>query len=224
MGRLEETTMMTAIDTRHREESGAVQMSETKVQKARPRQGTIRLVEDDQGMKRRRLRNGIKLLGSGSYIPEHTISAGDFDEHSPDNQADIPPNPEVQQRHFLGSESIASMASRAIREALENARIGTEEIDLLIAAGGTPDEADPHPSSSIHRELQLPDDITPIDVDATCLSFVQALQLVGNALRAGAYRNVIIVNGPESAYLPGGGAVAFVLGQGQEEERMPPYR
>ncbi|MDP7033932.1 MAG: 3-oxoacyl-[acyl-carrier-protein] synthase III C-terminal domain-containing protein [Planctomycetota bacterium] len=174
-------------------------------------------------------KQGLRLIASGSYLPSRVVSAQEAQEGMEVDERWILKKTGVQTRHFAGDETIASMAATAVREALEQSSVGLEEIDLLIAAGGTPDQPVPHNASLIHAELGFPSHIMPLDVGATCLSFVAALQLVAPGIASGSVRHALIVSSekpsvglndrwPESAALLGDGAVAFVVGPAEGEE------
>jgi 3-oxoacyl-[acyl-carrier-protein] synthase-3 len=132
-------------------------------------------------------------------------------------------------RYHAEDETIASMAAEAVTKAMEKTDLNYSDIDLLIAAGGTPDQPIPHNSGLIHKELKLPSTVTGFDVNATCLSFVQALKVASALLSTGTHKKIIIVSSekpsvglyyesPESAALLGDGAVAFILGHTDEDK------
>lgn len=165
---------------------------------------------------------GLKIKGSGHYLPPHRVSALEMSEKLGVSLDWLSKCAGVEYRYFAGEETIASMGAKAITLAMEKAQITPQEVDLLIAAGSTPDQPVPHNSAFIHQELKFPPHVTPFDVDGTCLSFVHALIVAKGLLLTGHYRNIVIVSSEkpsvglnyrwaESAALFGDGAVALVV-------------
>lgn len=177
------------------------------------------------------LKCAFKIVGSGYYLPPKKVTAEEVSQKSGVSIEWLRNSAGVETRYHAENETIASMAAKAIKNAMAKANLKFEDIDLLIAAGGTPDQPIPHNSALIHEELKLPKNVTPFDVNGTCLSFVHALQVAGSFLQAGLYKNIIIVSSekpsvglnykwPESAALFGDGAVAFVLSQTNEKKGL----
>ena len=171
----------------------------------------------------------FKIQASGSYLPARAVSAKEMEQYLAVDERWILKKTGVENRYFSDDENQAVMAAKAINKALETSPIPLEEIDLLISASGTPDQPIPHNSALIHKELNLPASITPLDVNATCLSFVQALKVAASLLETKTYKNIIIVSSerpsvglnydsPESAALLGDGAVAFIISQSEDEQ------
>lgn len=164
----------------------------------------------------------FKIVSSGSYLPQKKVHASEIQEKMPVNEDWIIKKTGVENRHYAEDETIASMAAKSVKVAIDKANLNYTDIDMLIAAGGTPDQPIPHNSALIHNELGLPSHITCFDVNATCLSFVQALHTASCFINSDAYKRIIIVSSekasvglnydsPESAALLGDGAVAFII-------------
>ena len=125
-------------------------------------------------------------------------------------------------RHERLKTTVASLGAEAIRQALIKAKMNISDIDLIVAAGATPDQLIPTNSVHIHRELNAPNHIHCFDLDSTCLSFISALDMVCDSLATGSKRRVIIVNSElggsgidpnhyESQCLFGDAATCFIL-------------
>jgi 3-oxoacyl-[acyl-carrier-protein] synthase-3 len=116
------------------------------------------------------------------------------------------------------------MAVRAAAAALDEARTEARELDVIVSAGASPIQIIPCNAVLIQRAMGLgASGIPAFDVDATCLSFQVALDLVGAAVATGKYRRALIVSSEwasralnwrhlESAGLFGDGAAADVVG------------
>ena len=171
----------------------------------------------------------FQVLSTASYLPQRVVKASELQEKMVVDTNWITKKTGVETRYFAEDETIAQMAAKAVKKAVEKSNLDYSDIDLLIAAGGTPDQPIPHNSGLIHHELKLPTSVTAFDVDATCLSFVQALLVASSMFEAKLYKKIVIVSSekpsvglnyasPESASLLGDGAVAFVLSATDEDK------
>ncbi|KAF1013358.1 MAG: 3-oxoacyl-[acyl-carrier-protein] synthase 3 [Stenotrophomonas maltophilia] len=115
------------------------------------------------------------------------------------------------------------MGAQAVRQALQHAGLGTGDIDGIVSACGVMEQAIPCQAVLLQRELGLGGSGVPaFDVNATCLGFVVALELVASLLALGRYRRLLIVcsdvpsadldpNDPITAPLFGDGAVVVLV-------------
>ena len=129
----------------------------------------------------------------------------------------------VYARRYATTETTAGMAAAAARQALDHANIPLQEIDAIVGASTVPQQAIPCTAAFVQRELGAPDGGSVcFDVNATCLSFLVALQNAAHLVAAGAYRNVLIFSSelgsrflnprqPQSAILFGDAAAAAVV-------------
>ncbi len=105
------------------------------------------------------------------------------------------------------------------------------QIDLIINASGTAEQAIPDTGALIQRQLGLGDSGIPsMTVHTTCLSFIAGLDVAANFLSTGRYKNILIVSSdisscginpaePESASLLGDAAAAVVVTHSQSGEQ-----
>jgi 3-oxoacyl-[acyl-carrier-protein] synthase-3 len=116
------------------------------------------------------------------------------------------------------------LGAHAARRAIEAAGLTLSDIDCLVGASGTMDQAMPSNAALMHRELGLSARGVPaFDVGASCLSFLVAIDTLSWPIVAGRYRRVLIVasdlascgidwNKLESSAIFGDGAAAAVIG------------
>ena len=93
-------------------------------------------------------------------------------------------------------ETTSSMAAEAGRQAMEEAGIGPEEIDLILAATATPDHIFPCAACEIQERLQAVNAVC-FDLNAACSGFLFAYQTAQAYIASGVYRTVLVV-GSES--------------------------
>jgi 3-oxoacyl-[acyl-carrier-protein] synthase-3 len=137
----------------------------------------------------------------------------------------------VYARRYATEETTAGMAAAAARQALAAARLPIEQIDAIVGASTVPQQALPCTAAFVQRELGAPDGGSAcFDINATCLSFLLALQNAAHLVAGGAYRNVLIFSSelgsrflnprqPQSAILFGDAAAAAVITRAGDGER-----
>jgi 3-oxoacyl-[acyl-carrier-protein] synthase-3 len=102
----------------------------------------------------------------------------------------------VKERHWADPDITNSMmGAMATREAVDDAGITLEDIDLIINASGTFEQAVPDGGALLQRELGLSETGIPcFTVHSTCLSFLTALNIAGNFLANKQYDRILIVS------------------------------
>ncbi len=126
----------------------------------------------------------------------------------------------IHERRWVSQESAPEMAARAARQALRNARMDWQDVDLVINASGTPWQVLPDGAALMQKEFGRGH--SGFSIHSTCLSFLNALEVAGSLLETSTYRTILITSSeicskalnfqqPDSAFLFGDGAVAAVL-------------
>lgn len=85
----------------------------------------------------------FKILGTGSYAPEHVVTNDDLSALVDTNDEWITQRIGVRSRHISETETNVDMAVKAAERALENAGISADELDLIIATTITGDTLSP---------------------------------------------------------------------------------
>lgn len=166
----------------------------------------------------------LRLAGSGLFLPEAILTAESLDEQLGRSAGWVAKKTGVLRRHIASSrDSAASMGAAALRRALDDARWSANSLDLILCASGTAQQ--PIPCTAVLISEAMGSECTGIpafDINATCLSFLAALDLASQMLDGGRYRRIAIVcseiasrgldwTNAESAALFGDGAVATLL-------------
>src|SRR5436305_458299 len=109
----------------------------------------------------------------------------------------------------------------AARRAIESAGLVPKDIELIIVATITPEMVFPSTACFIGAELGVPG-VPAFDMSAACSGFIYALVTGANFIRAGMYKNVLVIGAEtlsritnykdrNSCILFGDGAGAVVL-------------
>lgn len=174
------------------------------------------------------LKRPIRILGSGISVPQKSISSQDYDLLLQLPAGTVESRTGVKTRYVAQAHETASkLAAQACTLALKNANLKLDDIDCLIAACGTMDQALPYNAALIHHELAIARPIQTLDIGASCLSFLVALDQVSWAISAGHYQKVMIVSSDiascglnwshlESSGIFGDGAAAVIVERGND--------
>jgi 3-oxoacyl-[acyl-carrier-protein] synthase-3 len=158
----------------------------------------------------------VRVAGTGSWIPPRVETAADLAPRLGVTEEWILTRTGVRERR-ISDLPMEEMAAHAARAALG----GGAPPDLLVNASLTPVQLAPDGAVFILRALGL-SGVPGFSVHATCLSFLDALPMVGAMVHAGGLERALLVSAergslgrdlgePESAALIGDGAGAVVL-------------
>ncbi len=171
----------------------------------------------------------IRLLGTGAVVPAEELTSEQLDRRLGLSPGTVLKKTGVRRR-FVETRNAAALGAEAAREALSAAGLGLSDVDCLIAASGTPDQAMPSNAALLHRALGLSDlGIPAFDIGASCLSFLVALDTAACLIDAGRYRRILIVSSDiascgldwgklEASGIFGDGAAAAVVGPAEPGE------
>lgn len=108
-----------------------------------------------------------KIVGTGSYLPKKVLTNDDIAQLVDTNDEWIRERTGIQSRHIVEDETTVTMASMAAKDALENANLQPEDIDLIIVATVSADNLLPSTACSVQKELGAVN-ATAFDINAAC--------------------------------------------------------
>lgn len=130
----------------------------------------------------------------------------------------------ISERRLLeNGEPIYTMGVEAAKQALEDAHINAEEIDLIIVSTSTPDYLTPSTSCLIQGEIGAVN-ASAFDMTAACSGFIYGMTVAKQFIETGYYKHILLVGSEgmskvtewkdrNSCVLFGDGAGAVVLGK-----------
>ena len=141
--------------------------------------------------------SGIKLLATGSALPQHVITNHDLEQIMDTSDQWISSRTGIRARHHCrGEESHTGLCLEAAKKALERSGIKPEQVGVCLVATLTPDHLTPATACVLQRELGLLEDTVCFDLNAACSGFVYALH-TAECLLAAAERKYALVLGAE---------------------------
>ncbi len=136
---------------------------------------------------------GIKITGIGQYVPELVITNDDLAKVVDTSDDWIVKRTGISSRRIANGELAYQMGVKAANEALEDAKITVDEVDMIIATTMSPDCFTPSVACLIGNELRMKKAVA-FDINVACTGYVYAFDLARNFLEMGAYRNILIVS------------------------------
>ncbi len=136
-----------------------------------------------------------KIIGTGISVPDKILTNDDLSAMLSENISEfVETNLGIRERHVLAeAESAADIATRAAENALKDAGISAEKIDLIIVATDTPEYLSPGTSVVVQHRLGAKNAGT-FDTNAACAGFVTALDTACKYIIADAnYKNILVI-------------------------------
>ena len=167
------------------------------------------------------------VRGVGAYLPAHVVSNDELARTVDTNDAWIRERTGIGQRHIAAEGELTSdLGTAAARQALQQAGLRPDQVDLVLVATSTPDNTFPATATAVQRKLGIGPAIA-FDLQAVCAGFAYALATADNFLRLGQARTALVIgaetftrlldwNDRGTCVLFGDGAGAVVL---QAEEQ-----
>src|ERR1700744_3321459 len=137
----------------------------------------------------------IRICGTGVAVPEHILTSDELDRRFGLPAGTIFKRYGVRSRHQATHESAAQLAAQACEASLAEAGLRWCDIDCLVAASATMDQALPYNAAMILETLGTQANrIAAFDIGASCMSFLVALDTLSYLVESVRYGNVMIVS------------------------------
>ena len=163
------------------------------------------------------------ILGTGHSYPEGILTNADLAKMVETSDEWITTRTGIKQRRKAAPDEYTSLfAIRAVRQAIERARLDPSDIDLLICATVSPDQILPSTGCIIQAEIGA-HNAAAMDVVAACSGFLYGVSLADSMIRTGQVKYAVVVGAEvltqyvdytdrQTCVLFGDGAGAAVLG------------
>ena len=133
-----------------------------------------------------------KIIGTGSYLPLNKVTNEDLSKLVETSDEWIVTRTGIKERRVTDEESVTDLAVKAGEQAIEQAKIKPEEIELILVATMSSEYALPNVASSVQARLNAVNAVG-IDINAACSGFVFALATANAYIKAGIYRTVLVI-------------------------------
>ena len=180
-----------------------------------------------------------KLLSTGSFLPPQIVTSQQLETELGLPSGHYEAALGVRIRRRVTTENCSQLGAGALRQALERADLELSDLDVVIGASATMDYILPNRASSIIAEMTAgtsAPELTCVDVDATCISFLSGLHYAALLLQSDPEARIAVVSSeiakyglsakrPEAYGLFGdGAAAAIVTGAPDRQAGIGAYR
>ena len=94
-----------------------------------------------------------RICGTGSYIPEHYYDNNDLAKFVETNDEWIRERTGIVRRHIAEEDTTVSMAIKAAKNALTDAKLNADDLDLILVSTITPNTVIPSTACEVQKEL-----------------------------------------------------------------------
>jgi len=133
----------------------------------------------------------MKLIGTGSSIPNRTVSNDELSTFLDTSDEWIYPRTGIRSRHVISSEHIEDLAADAARKALADAGLAPSDIDLFLCSNVVNEYMTPGLGCIVSSMIGL--NCASIDINCACPGFIFAMDMADSYFQAGKVKNVLIV-------------------------------
>ena len=137
---------------------------------------------------------GVRILGTGSAVPERRLTNADFARMMDTSDEWIKQRTGISERRVLDlrTEGCSTLAQRALERALVAAGIKATELDFVIVATVTMEMTCPSVACRIAGAIGATN-AAAFDLGAACSGFVYALNTAEAMIRAGRARTIAVL-------------------------------
>jgi 3-oxoacyl-[acyl-carrier-protein] synthase-3 len=133
------------------------------------------------------------LAGTGAYLPARIVTNDELSLTVDTSDAWIQERTGIRQRHFAAKhETAAFMGLEAARAALADAGAEAGDVDGIILATSTPDQAFPATALRVQAALGVQRGFG-FDLSAACAGFIYGLSVADGMIRSGQARGILVI-------------------------------
>lgn len=133
-----------------------------------------------------------KIVAFDRFIPETIITNEKLSQIVDTSDEWITSRTGISKRCILKEGNTSSMATNVAKSLIEKANINVEDINIIIVATISPDYLTPSTACIVQGEVGAINAVA-FDINAACSGFVYALSIADKFLKAGVYKNAIVI-------------------------------
>lgn len=182
----------------------------------------------------RQLIRNVKIIGTGSYVPEKIYTNEYLETILDTNDEWIQKTLGIKERRIVeDSQTTSDLAANAAIEAIKDAQLTVDDIELIIVATATPDRKAPSTAAIVQDKIKAYN-AAAFDISAVCSGFLFAMSVATQYIASGVYHNVLVIGADtfsritdwsrRDAVFFGDGAGAAILSAANITEGFLAYR
>ncbi|MFP4176656.1 MAG: beta-ketoacyl-ACP synthase III [Planctomycetota bacterium] len=135
----------------------------------------------------------VEICGLGSYLPEKVLTNHDLEQMVETSDEWITKRTGIKERRIAAEdEATSDLAANAAREALADAGMGAEDVELIIVCTCSPDHLFPATACLVQEAIGA-DNAMAYDLEAACSGFVYGLMQGGAMVASGMTANALVI-------------------------------
>lgn len=133
------------------------------------------------------------MKGFGSAVPSNVMTNHDFETFLDTSDEWITQRTGIKERRLADeSDTTATLATEAAKNALEDAGLSAADLDLILCATISPEMPFPATACFVQEALGATD-VAAFDVSAACSGFIYALSVGTQFIETGRYKNILVI-------------------------------
>ncbi|MFP4053336.1 MAG: beta-ketoacyl-ACP synthase III [Phycisphaerae bacterium] len=133
------------------------------------------------------------IRGTGYAVPEKVMSNADFEKIIDTSDEWITKRTGIKERRLCSEDqTTATLATDAARQAIADAGVDAESIELIVLATITPEMLFPATACFVQKELGL-SGVPAFDISGACSGFIYGLTIGSKFIESGMYKRVLVI-------------------------------
>ena len=134
----------------------------------------------------------VEIAGTGSCVPVHKVSNDDISKFVETSDQWISERTGIKERRIATKENTTDLAVGSALDALSDAGITPEEVELIIVATVTPDYFFPSTACLVQERIGACN-ATSFDISAACSGFIYGISIARQFIRTGMYKTALVI-------------------------------
>ncbi|OUR96314.1 3-oxoacyl-ACP synthase [Halobacteriovorax marinus] len=138
----------------------------------------------------------VKIKGTGMFVPEKILTNTDLSKMVETNDEWIFDRTGIRERRISnteGGEFPSDMAYNATLDALKDANLEPNDIDMILFGSVTPDYKLPNTAVVLQQKLGITNHCASLDIAAACSGFVYGINMAQAMIKTGMMKNILVV-------------------------------
>src|ERR1700738_1974900 len=138
-------------------------------------------------------RRTVSIVGTGSYVPEKILTNADLTKMVDTSDEWITVRTGIKERRVAAKdETTSDMASKAALNALEQAKVKPEDVDLILVATATPDMLFPATACFVQKKIGAKK-AACLDISAACAGFLFGIEIAQQFITSHTHDTVLVI-------------------------------
>ena len=138
-------------------------------------------------------RRTVSIVGTGSYTPDKRLTNADLSRMVDTSDEWITTRTGIKERRIAAKDELTSdMATKAALQALAQAKVKPEDVDLILVATATPDMLFPATACFVQKKIGAKK-AACLDVSAACAGFLFGIEIAQQFITSHTYDTVLVI-------------------------------